>query len=87
MNAFNQMFEKTRMPDPDDEGYGDWLRTAEDAKSSPTFGGKFNRDVFHKMFEDETVPGFAAPLPIAITGTTGDVPSYRYVRILLPVTV
>jgi curved DNA-binding protein CbpA len=54
MNAFNQMFEKTRMPDPDDEGYGDWLRTAEDAKSSPTFGGKFNRDVFHKMFEDET---------------------------------
>jgi len=54
MSAFNQMFEKTRMPDPDDEGYGDWLRTAEDAKSNPTFGGKFNRDVFHKMFEDET---------------------------------
>ena len=54
MNTFNQMFEKTRMPDPDDEGYGDWLRTAEDAKSAPTFGGKFNRDVFHKMFEDET---------------------------------
>lgn len=54
MNAFNQMFEKTRMPDPDDEGYGDWLRTEDSSGAAATFSGKFNRDVFHKMFEDET---------------------------------
>jgi len=56
MNAFNKMFEQTRMPDPDDEGYGDWLRTeggAEEAGSKKNFGGKFNREVFHQMFEDE----------------------------------
>ena len=56
MNAFNKMFEQTRMPDPDDEGYGDWLRTeggADEAGSKKNFGGKFNREVFHQMFEDE----------------------------------
>jgi len=56
MNAFNKMFEQTRMPDPDDEGYGDWLRTeggADEAASKKNFGGKFNREVFHQMFEDE----------------------------------
>ena len=56
MNAFNRMFEQTRMPDPDDEGYGDWLKNegggGEDS-SAPKFSGKFNRDVFHKMFEEE----------------------------------
>jgi len=56
MNAFNKMFEQTRMPDPDDEGYGDWLRTeggADEQGSKKNFGGKFNREVFHQMFEDE----------------------------------
>ena len=55
VNAFNKMFEQTRMPDPDDEGYGDWLRTegGNEAASKKNFGGKFNRDVFHQMFEDE----------------------------------
>lgn len=54
MNAFNQMFEKTRMPDPDDEGYGDWLKTEESKSSTPNFSGKFNRDVFNQMFVDES---------------------------------
>lgn len=55
MDAFNKMFEATRMPDPDDEGYGDWLKDGPegDKPNGPNFGGKFNRDVFHKMFEDE----------------------------------
>lgn len=57
MNAFNQLFEQTRMPDPDDDGYGDWLKTEEGRGPSgpggPKFGGKFNRDVFHQMFSDE----------------------------------
>lgn len=55
MNAFNRMFEETHMPDPDQDGYGDWLKTGEGAKESsgPKFGGKFNRDVFNNMFEEE----------------------------------
>ena len=54
MNAFNQMFEQTRIPDPEEDGYGDWLKGADGAMGGgPTFGGKFNRDVFNKAFEDE----------------------------------
>ena len=57
MNAFNQMFEQTHIPDPDTDGYGDWLTSAEGGKSSssaPKFSGKFNRDVFNTMFDDES---------------------------------
>jgi len=53
MNAFNQMFEQTRIPDPEEDGYGDWLKGEEGAAAGPTFGGKFNRDVFNRAFEDE----------------------------------
>lgn len=53
MNAFNQMFEQTRIPDPEEDGYGDWLKGADTQTSGPNFGGKFNRDVFNKAFEDE----------------------------------
>jgi hypothetical protein len=53
VDAFNSMFEKTRIPDPEESGYGDWLKGADDTKSA-TFSGKFNRDVFHKAFEDES---------------------------------
>jgi len=53
LNAFNQMFEQTRMPDPDDEGYGDWLKKEGEAKTGPNFGGKFNRDVFNQAFNDD----------------------------------
>ncbi len=55
LNAFNQMFEKTRIPDPEEAGYGDWLKHAGGAEESgPLFGEKFNREVFHKTFEDRT---------------------------------
>ena len=58
LDAFNTMFEKTRIPDPEESGYGDWLKGSESATSSkaganPAFGGKFNRDVFNKAFEEE----------------------------------
>ena len=53
MNAFNQMFEQTRIPDPEEDGYGDWLKTADTATTGPKFGGKFNRDVFNQAFEEE----------------------------------
>jgi curved DNA-binding protein CbpA len=54
MNAFNQLFEEMRIPDPDGDGYGDWLKGGEtESSSSSKFGGKFNRDVFNSAFEDE----------------------------------
>ncbi len=54
MNVFNQMFEQNRMPDPDDDGYGDWLKSQEEeGTKTQKFSGKFNRDVFNKMFEGE----------------------------------
>jgi curved DNA-binding protein CbpA len=57
LDAFNTMFEKTRIPDPEESGYGDWLKGSESAVAkTPTFGGKFNRDVFNKAFEDESRP-------------------------------
>ena len=51
MDAFNKMFEQTRIPDPDEDGYGDWL-TAKGSEEQKKFSGKFNRDVFNKAFED-----------------------------------
>jgi curved DNA-binding protein CbpA len=55
MNAFNKMFEQTHIPDPDSDGYGDWLKSGESNTSNAPakFGGQFNRDVFNRMFEDE----------------------------------
>jgi curved DNA-binding protein CbpA len=55
METFNRMFEATRIPDPEDDGYGDWLKNESGGNSStaPKFGGKFNRNVFNQMFEDD----------------------------------
>jgi len=53
LNVFNQMFEQTRIPEPDEDGYGDWLKT-ESSTNAPKFSGKFNRDVFNTMFEEES---------------------------------
>jgi hypothetical protein len=53
MNLFNQMFEQTRIPDPEEDGYGDWLKGSDAQANGPNFGGKFNRDVFNKAFDDE----------------------------------
>ncbi len=53
LDAFNKMFEQTRVPEPDEDGYGDWLKT-ESATNAPKFSGKFNRDVFNSMFEQES---------------------------------
>ncbi len=54
LNAFNQMFEQTRLPDPDGDGYGDWLKDqAGGGADAPKFSGKFNRDVFNNMFQSQ----------------------------------
>ena len=55
MNAFNKLFEQTHIPDPDADGYGDWLKSGDSKTSSgPKFSGQFNRDVFNRMFDDES---------------------------------
>ena len=57
MTVFNQLYEQTRIPDPEDDGYGDWLKDEESGSGSgsgaPKFSGKYNRDVFNKMFQEE----------------------------------
>ena len=54
MNAFNKLFESTRIPDPDEEGYGDWLKDAQAASDGQKkFSGEYNRDIFMRAFEDE----------------------------------
>jgi len=55
METFNKVFEETRLPDPDGDGYGDWLKNeaAESANKQNKFTGKFNRDVFNSAFESE----------------------------------
>jgi curved DNA-binding protein CbpA len=53
LDVFNTMFEKTRIPDPEESGYGDWLKGGEQESKSPKFGGKFNRDVFNSVFAEE----------------------------------
>jgi hypothetical protein len=64
MAAFNEMFEKTRIPDPDEDGYGDWLKDGSDIgtgngrlNSKGDYeinkpGGDYNRDHFMRTFED-----------------------------------
>jgi len=55
-NAFNKLFEQNHLPDPDSDGYGDWLKGSESSSSAGQemkFKGQFNRDVFNRMFEDE----------------------------------
>jgi curved DNA-binding protein CbpA len=66
LNAFNQMFEQTRVPDPDEDGYGDWLKSGDAGKKSSggKFGKEFNRDVFNNMFEREMSGGNSSQLTI-----------------------
>lgn len=53
MNAFNTLFEQTHIPDPDSDGYGDWLKGSDSQNNGPKFKGEFNRDVFNRMFDEE----------------------------------
>jgi curved DNA-binding protein CbpA len=59
MTVFNQLFEQTRVPDPDEDGYGDWLKDESDKKGkgfkkgAKKFSEDFNREVFNRMFEEE----------------------------------
>jgi len=62
MTVFNKLFEENRLPDPEkDDGYGDWLKTQDERGPQQKMRGKYNADVFNKMFEEEAKkPGAAA---------------------------
>ena len=64
MKVFNEMFEQTRIPDPDEDGYGDWLKGGDDRgskmKGAKAFSKDFNREVFNRMFEDEARSGYGS---------------------------
>jgi len=53
MDTFNKVFEQTKLPDPDGDGYGDWLKSEEGTNPQNKFNGKFNRSVFNEAFENE----------------------------------
>ena len=55
MDTFNKVFEQTKLPDPDGDGYGDWLKSEESTAQGQQnkFNGKFNRSVFNDAFESE----------------------------------
>jgi len=53
MEVFNKVFEETRLPDPDGDGYGDWLKESQGTLQTNKFNGKFNRSVFNDAFESE----------------------------------
>jgi curved DNA-binding protein CbpA len=71
MSVFNQLFEQTRIPDPDEDGYGDWLKDETDrggkgsrkgaGAGSKKFSEDFNREVFNRMFEEEAASQGLAP--------------------------
>lgn len=57
MNVFNKLFEENKLPDPDaDDGYGDWLKSQDNrGATNSVMRGKYNADLFNKMFSEEAV--------------------------------
>lgn len=57
MAVFNKLFEENQLPDPDkDDGYGEWIKSNTSggmAADSQKLRGKYNKDMFNKVFEDE----------------------------------
>ena len=60
MNLFNKLFEENKLPDPErDDGYGEWLKSQEAPRgaTNAAMRGKYNKDLFNKMFEEEARRG------------------------------
>lgn len=60
-SQFNEVFDKYRLEDDDDHGYGDMMDSADRTKQPDEievrriFDGKFNRDVFNNVFDEDKV--------------------------------
>ncbi len=78
MTVFNQLFEENRLPDPQNDGYGDWLKSnGQDARtqSHDALRGKFNADVFNKVFAEQSgqanqLAKYTSPDAVTLTGGT-----------------
>lgn len=58
MSVFNKLFEENRLPDPEQDGYGDWLKSnGEDRRlqNESQLRAKFNADIFNKTFTEQGV--------------------------------
>ncbi len=56
MDVFNRLFEENRLPDPDHDGYGDWLKSnGEDRRlqNESQLRSKFNAEVFNRTFVEQ----------------------------------
>ena len=55
INQFNKIFEKYKVPDSFDNGYGDLMKEEikEDKENSYIFGSKFNNDIFNAHFDNK----------------------------------
>ena len=49
---FNKVFEENKLYDPNEEGYEDWLKNADDTPAPKVFSNKFNIDVFNNTFNN-----------------------------------
>jgi hypothetical protein len=55
LNTFNKIFEKYKLPDASDDGYGELYKEELDEKSpaeNEIFGKKFNKEVFNSQFDN-----------------------------------
>lgn len=53
VKKFNEMFERYKMYDPNEEGYNDWLKDdSNKTPAPPVFSKKFNLDVFNSTFDN-----------------------------------
>ncbi len=60
LSVFNKLFEENRLPDPDQDGYGDWLKSnGEDRRlqNESQLRSKFNADVFNRTFVEQGTRG------------------------------
>jgi hypothetical protein len=51
MALFNKLFEEHKLPDPDTDGYGDWMKSAA-GRNDGTAAGKVSKDTFNRVFAD-----------------------------------
>jgi curved DNA-binding protein CbpA len=52
IRKFNEMFERYKMYDPNEEGYNDWLKSEDKTlPTAPVFSKKFNIDIFNSTFD------------------------------------
>ena len=68
MAAFNKLFEENRLANPDDEGYGDWLKSSEGRNDGQVSLGRMDGSDFNATFAEHarrvagrTNTGYTAP--------------------------